>query len=161
MKIVATTRSILLRGRSCSKPGTHKFCLCRISSGARCRSAEALGALMSFPMLTRNLARLNPQNTGTSAYTSRRPRTKLFSWHKKIQVRNLQADGGSNRLSCDLGPDVYPILILGAALVMIPLLPHFHRSQSHQEEVISPTSHEPFHFSLSVLPPLKAPANRS
>lgn len=56
---------------------------------------------------------------------------------------------------------LYPILILAAALIMFPLLPHFHQNQSQQEEVVSPTSREPFHFSLSVLPPLKAPANGS
>lgn len=55
----------------------------------------------------------------------------------------------------------YPILILAVALIVIPLLPHFHQGQSQQEEVVSPTSHEPFHLSLPVLPPLKAPANRS
>jgi len=55
----------------------------------------------------------------------------------------------------------YPILILGVALIMIPLLPHFHQSQSHHEEVVSPTDHEPFHFSPAVLPPLKLPASPS
>jgi len=55
----------------------------------------------------------------------------------------------------------YPILILVGALIMFPLLPHFHQGQSQQEEVVSPTNREPFHFSLSVLPPLKAPANHS
>jgi hypothetical protein len=55
----------------------------------------------------------------------------------------------------------YPIIILGAALIMIPLLPHFHQSQTLHEEVVPPTDHEPFHFSLSVLPPLKTPAIHS
>jgi hypothetical protein len=54
---------------------------------------------------------------------------------------------------------LYPLLILGAALAIIPLFPRFH--QSHREEVVSPTSHEPFHLSLSVLAPLQSPANRS
>lgn len=160
MKIVATTRSILLRGRSCSKPGTHKFCLCRISSGARCRSAEALGALMSFPD-----AHPKSRAIESAKYRNQRiyiPAPQDQTIFMAQENTSPEPTGGWRQYRLAIWVLMfYPILILGAALVMIPLLPHFHRSQSHQEEVISPTSHEPFHFSPSVLPPLKAPANRS
>jgi hypothetical protein len=42
---------------------------------------------------------------------------------------------------------LYPILILGAGFLAMYGLPHMHSTQD-QMEVVTPTSHEPFHMSL-------------
>lgn len=55
----------------------------------------------------------------------------------------------------------YAIFMLGTTMAVILLVPHFHETQRLNEEVVSPTDHEPFHFSLSVLPPLKSTGNGS
>lgn len=56
---------------------------------------------------------------------------------------------------------LYPMLILGGALAILPLLPHFQQEKSQGEEVVRPSSHEPFHFSLSLLPSLRSPVDES
>ena len=53
---------------------------------------------------------------------------------------------------------LYPILILGCALAIFWAVPSpNHPNPNERAEIVTPTSHEPFHLSLSVLPGLRTP----
>jgi hypothetical protein len=72
------------------------------------------------------------------------------------QSRDIEPTGGWKQYKMAVRVLVaFPMVMLLCALLGMLALPRFHPS-SHVE-VVPPTSHEPFHFSLSVLPPLKAP----
>jgi hypothetical protein len=53
---------------------------------------------------------------------------------------------------------LYPLLILGGALMLLPFLGHSHQGRS-SKYVVPITSHEPFHLSVTVLPPLRPAPN--
>lgn len=53
---------------------------------------------------------------------------------------------------------LYPILILACVLAVVPMFSGF-RPTSVGEEVVTPTSFEPFQLSDAVLPPMRPPAN--
>jgi hypothetical protein len=48
----------------------------------------------------------------------------------------------------------YALFMLGTTMAIVFLVPHFRGAQRPNEEVVSRTDHEPFHFSISVLPSL-------
>jgi hypothetical protein len=53
---------------------------------------------------------------------------------------------------------LFPILMLGGVLILV-LFSHRQR-QAYQHHLVSPTSHEPYHLSLKVLPPLRPSPNQ-
>ena len=43
---------------------------------------------------------------------------------------------------------LYPLLMLGGGFILLSAWPHFHGARS-RTEIVSPTSHEPYHLTLS------------